>query len=204
MNEAFVGAFAQTIKNNVNSPNIKSFADHLLINKLISKQWICEQLLLWHKPRNVLLLGSWYPTYVPYILKANTYTCVDIDDTIWSLSAEFNNHLYGKDQTSKFRYITGDAQEWLKKDLSLFDTVINTSCEHMKFDMKDFDIQSDSMFVLTSNNYFEVKDHINCKTNLNDFVTSTGIPKLVYAGEKHLKRYSRYLVIGKYNENYSS
>lgn len=199
MDNNFLGAFAQTIKNNINSPNIETFADHLLINKLICKQWLCESLLKYHKPSNVLILGSWYPTYIPYMLNANTYTCVDINDTIWDLSKQFNNQLYGQQEVSNFKYITGDAGEWLKKDLAVYDTVINTSCEHMKFDMKDFNIVSDSIFVLTSNNYFEVKEHINCKTNLEEFVSSTGITNLIYAGEKQLNSYTRYMVIGKYN-----
>jgi len=133
------------------------------------------------------------------MLNANTYTCVDINDTIWELSKQFNNHLYGEQEVSNFRYITGDAGEWLKKDLALYDTVINTSCEHMKFDMKDFNIRSNNIFVLTSNNYLEVKEHINCKNNLDDFVSATGITNLIYAGEKQLESYTRYMVIGKYN-----
>ena len=200
MDERFLGAFARTIKNNIDSPNIKTFADHLLINKLVSKQWLCKQLLTHHRPSNVLLLGSWYPTYIPYLLNADTYTCIDTDQTIWSLSRQFNDYLYGKDGGPKFRYITGDAREWLNKDLSLFDTVINTSCEHMEFDMKDFNIRSDSVFALTSNNYVEIEEHINCKNTLEDFVVSTGIANLMYTGENHLKKYSRYLVIGKYND----
>ena len=194
ISEEFLGAFAETLRCDATVEHASSFADHVLINKLTSKKWLADQLLLVTQPKNVLILGSWYSTYLPYALGANHYTCVDIDASVINLSAKFNERLYGNND--KFTYEVGDAQEWLLKETSQFDVIINTSCEHMSFDMRDIELIPNTFYVLQSNNYTIIKDHINCKTDLNSFIESTGLNNILYSGLKSLAKYDRYMVIG--------
>ena len=52
-----------------------------------------------------------------------------------------------------------------------------------------------ALVVLQSNNYFEIKDHINCKKDCNEFAENIDMKIL----EKHtlkLKNYNRFMVIG--------
>lgn len=195
----FLAAYAQTIKNNIDAPDIKAFADHLLINKITSKAWLVHELSkVVDSIDKVLILGSWYATYMPYMLRANHYTCVDVDSSVWYLTKKFNATLYGKDTAKdKFKYVTGDAKKLLNKNHTDYDVVINTSCEHMTFDMKDCNLNNRTTYVFTSNNYYEVEQHVNCKSSLLEFVKSTGLTTTLYQGEKKLSKYTRYMVIGR-------
>jgi len=195
----FVGAFAQTIKSNSSSPDIPQFANHLLPNKLHSKQWLVEQLAKHVTPDNVLLLGSWYPTYIPYYLGGNHFTCVDTDPTVRHLAEQFNIIMYG--DNDKFRFTSTDAKLWLEHSHEQYDVVINTSCEHMEFDLAEMNLNNKSMYAMQSNNYthadgIRITEHINCKSTLDEFVNSCGLSRLYYTGELKLQQYTRFMVIG--------
>lgn len=198
MDELFLNAVVETIGLNSTSNQLISFADHLTINKLLSKRWLAEQVLSITKPRHVLLLGSWYPTYLPYLLRANKYTCVDLDENVIDLSKQFNDLLY--QGTVEFEYVVGDAEDWLQKDHSKYDVVINTSCEHMNFDFNSVQLNYTSLYALQSNNYVEIKEHINCKESLESFVQSSGLSDIEYMGSKQLQgiqQYERFMIIGR-------
>ena len=52
-----------------------------------------------------------------------------------------------------------------------------------------------SLKILQSNNYIQVEEHINCKENLEDFVSEFKIGKLLFKGTLKLDKYDRYMVI---------
>lgn len=198
MNEEFLNAVVEIVSLNSTSSQLVDFADHLRINKLISKRWLAEEILNITSPRAVLLLGSWYPTYLPYLLKATRYVCVDMNKEVIHLAKQFNDFLY--QGSVEFEYVIDEAESWLKKDHSKYDVVINTSCEHMSFDLKDIKLNYTSLYALQSNNYKQVADHINCKDSLEDFIESCGLSDLLYTGTKRLSGidyYDRFMVIGR-------
>jgi SAM-dependent methyltransferase len=189
----FLSAFSNTFQDCRSLEEAQWFAKHLLLNKLESKTWLSEELLKITKPTNVLILGSWYTTYLPYILGEAQYTCVDLDPTVEHLSRKFNSYVGSK---SKFKYIAADAKSFLQANRIYYDVVINTSCEHMSFDMKDVLWDNSPIYVFQSNNY-AIEEHVNYKNTLEEFVSSTGLSKVLYSGTMKMPKYDRYMVIGK-------
>lgn len=172
------------------------FANHLLINKQNSKEWLSKELLKVHSPQNTLILGSWYATILPYLLyNNNKFTCVDIDPSVKRLSDIFNNRLY---DINPVETISMDAKVFLNcSDMGIYDTVINTSCEHMNFDMSEVIHDENAVYAFQSNDYFSNSEHINCKHSLEEFVVSTGLKNIMYTGEMKMRKYTRFMVIGK-------
>lgn len=188
----FLSVFARSIVDMKSIDDIHWFSKHLLINKLQSKKWLCEELKKIISPNDVCILGSWYPTFLPHILGDCNYTCVDIDQSVINVSKKFNSRLKHR---SNFKYICADAKNFIYSSNKKFDCIINTSCEHMKYDMKDL-VVKDCVYAFQSNNY-NIEEHINYKNDLKEFIDSTGLNNILFSGTKKLKKYDRYMVIGK-------
>ena len=77
------------------------------------------------------------------------------------------------------------------------DTIINTSCEHIE-NFKDWysKIPKNKLVILQSNNYFEIKDHVNCSKSLEEFSESAPMTHVLYEGFLDLQKYLRYMKIG--------
>lgn len=76
-------------------------------------------------------------------------------------------------------------------------TIINTSCEHIEKFTDWFNLIPKSKLVaLQSNNYFEIKDHINCVNSLDEFKQQAPLNNIIYEGELELEKYTRYMIIG--------
>lgn len=171
-----------------------ALADSLLIKKLKSKQWLIDEVLKHHgSPQNTLMLGAWYPILIPYQLGGN-YTFVDIDPSVVTLTKKFWKRVYN---TNDIEYNIIDAYDYLSiADQAKYDLIINTSCEHMSFDMKEVVVPG-PCYTLQSNNYYGVDGHVNCKKYLSSFIESTGLNNILYSGTLETEKYERYMVIGK-------
>lgn len=81
------------------------------------------------------------------------------------------------------------------------DLVLNTSAEHMpsiwyqKFMHRPMD--SDPLFVIQSNNLFDVEEHVNCVHSIDHMCKKFPMERLEYAGEQELYGYKRFMVIGR-------
>ena len=193
VSDQFLSAYSSTLQDCKSLDEVYWFSKHLLQNKLYSKRWLRDQLLPIIKPSNVLLLGSWYATYLPYILGKASYTCVDKDPSVIFISQQFNKYLQSE---SLFNFVSEDAKDFIENNQTFFDVVINTSCEHMAFDMKDVLWDRRPVYALQSNNYL-IEEHINPKSSLEEFIASTGLREIMYSGSLQMKKYDRYMVIGK-------
>ena len=83
-------------------------------------------------------------------------------------------------------------------DPSEFDIIICTSCEHITDNViNDFikKKKGSAIVVLQSNNYFEIKDHINCKNNCKEFEDSIDM-RILESRTLKLKKYNRFMLIG--------
>jgi hypothetical protein len=77
------------------------------------------------------------------------------------------------------------------------DTIINTSCEHIEnFNEWYSKYPNGKIVVLQSNNFFEIKEHINCSSSLEEFANQTPMSHVYYDGELFLDKYTRYMRIG--------
>jgi len=76
-------------------------------------------------------------------------------------------------------------------------TIINTSCEHIKNFTDWFNlIPAGKLVALQSNNYFEIDDHVNCVNSLDEFKQQALLSNIIYEGELELEKYTRYMLIG--------
>ena len=72
------------------------------------------------------------------------------------------------------------------------DTIINTSCEHIKNFDRWYDKIPDGLLVaLQSNNYYNVPEHINCVDNEVQLAIQAPMKDVLYMGSLHLKKYSK-------------
>lgn len=170
------------------------FANSFRGKQIESKQWLVNNLV--HSPKKVLILGSWYGTVLPVLLKEKydieRIDCVDSDSEIL-IAAEIFTELMGYENV---HYYINDAKDYLRvHGVEDYDLVINTSCEHMAFDMAEV-IESGTVYALESNNYYGIDGHINCKESLSEFKKSTGLSNISVCLEKDMENYTRYLVIG--------
>ena len=77
------------------------------------------------------------------------------------------------------------------------DTIINTSCEHIKdFSSWYNKIPTGKLVILQGNNYFEIPEHVNCSSNLNEFSNKLPMTITLYEGELELPKYKRFMKIG--------
>jgi len=195
MNTEYLNALATTIMMlSERGINTFDFANSFRGKQIESKKWLVDHII--SPPKNVLILGSWYGTVLPYLLKekfdVRIIDCVDCDPNVRFGAQVFcdvmgwNNVIFHEHDAKDYLQVCG---------VEKYDLVINTSCEHMKFDMKEV-IEPNTIYALESNNYYGIDGHINCKHSLDEFKKSTGLSNIVVSEEKDMQNYTRYLVIG--------
>jgi hypothetical protein len=119
-------------------------------------------------------------------------TSVDIDPVCEDIANTVNKRY---EMEGKFSAVTADMCEYTTNA----DVVINTSCEHISQQQYDqwLNNQPDTAtFVLQSNNYFELDEHIRCSTDLDDFVRMSNINSYL-CKTLETPKYERYMIIGK-------
>ena len=83
-----------------------------------------------------------------------------------------------------------------------FDTIINTSCEHMypmrKFRNLNNRFAGDPLYVLQSTDDEQYDDHINCVSGPEELAKQADFTEVLYSGKKVLDSgMNRFMVIGK-------
>ena len=163
-----------------------------------SKVWLTEQLtgFVPVRPLNIVIYGGWNGVLASVLFNSNIavrrITSVDIDPVCEDIANTVNKRY---EMEGKFSAVTADMCEYTTNA----DVVINTSCEHISQQQYDqwLNNQPDTAtFVLQSNNYFELDEHIRCSTDLDDFVRMSNINSYL---RKTLEtpKYERYMIIGK-------
>jgi hypothetical protein len=100
-----------------------------------------------------------------------------------------------EEMVGKFKHITADMC-CIRSDA---DVIINTSCEHItqeQYDLWLSGMPQNSLLVLQSNNYI-IDEHVRPHANLEEFVNTCGLEKILFSGELVLPLYTRYMIIGK-------
>ena len=177
--------------------------DQTLLDSYSPNQFKSKENLLKHvymlpltKP-NIVILGSWFGSIlVPSLANiANHISCVDVDNRVIKIA---KNRLF-----PMYKNIT-----WYNKDvwneeywheIREADLIINTSCEHMA-DMSSLPPlkQSNAYFAFQSNNMYNIETHINCVSDLNEFIKQLPIKASVLIKDKVKDdRGTRFTLIGK-------
>ena len=184
--------------------------------QLKSKKWLVDELeKLNISLGTIFLCAGWYASIVPMFqergIKFDKFRNFDIDPTAIQISEIWNKELF-KDSW-RFKGTVADIQdidydtfyfETIKDDgtpsqlIEKPDTIINTSCEHIREFSKWYDkLPEGKLIILQSNNYFEIDEHVKCSNSLTQFSASAPMKKVLYEGELDLGKYTRYMKIGR-------
>lgn len=208
----FVAAFKSFLVNNV-----KYDRDCFSRGQLNSKIWLVKELKkLDIDLGTVFLCAGWYGTLSVMLfesgLKIDKLRSFDIDPTCVDIAETFNK-LWFVDNW-KFKAITEDIsnisyneytwQYWSNKNNRLSypitdipNTIINTSCEHIEnFNQWYNSIPTGKLVILQGNDYFEIKEHVNCSKDLKEFSDKAPMSSVLYEGELVLPKYKRFMKIG--------
>ncbi|HET6803602.1 MAG TPA: class I SAM-dependent methyltransferase, partial [Casimicrobiaceae bacterium] len=78
------------------------------------------------------------------------------------------------------------------------DLVVNTSCEHLPdFPRWYARVPAGQLVVLQSNDYFACTEHVNSVRDLAAFEAQAPLSDVLFAGERKLRRYTRFMLIGR-------
>ena len=180
----------QVIDRITTDQKVKSIINSLNDNQEQSKNWLIEKsgqfLSMLIEPKIVVLAG-WYGNLANKLTQFSNHkiTSIDIDEECKTI---------GKKLYDNVRFKTEDINN---TDVNNYNVVVCTSCEHIKDFNTIYDkITKGSLVILQSNNYKDVKEHVNCKDSLTDFISSIKVEKLLYSGEIHFEKFTRFMIIG--------
>ena len=193
--------------------------------QLQSKLWLVEELKkLKIDLDKVFLCAGWYGTLATMIfesgMKVDTIRSFDMDPSCAKIAETFNKKWFENNWQFKastvdildFNWTTDPAPsdgtlgnfyymtEAKGKQVQMKDrpnTIINTSCEHIEYFEDWYDIIPEgTLVVLQTNNYFEIKEHVNCVQGPIQFANQTPMKKCLYQGSLNLPGYTRFMRIG--------
>jgi hypothetical protein len=169
--------------------SLEEIRDAFRIKQMQSKSWMMGKIksLDLDKTSNVLVIGSWlgFTSYCLNKLGFENITETDPDSRLEKVAKHLNR------RNKKFVHLSEDVNNI---DMSKFDLIINTSCEHIADNSWYDRIQQDAFVVLHSNN-LEGYDHVNICKDVNEMITKYPMD-LSYAGELYLEQYSRFMLAG--------
>ena len=165
-----------------------------------SKVWLVENLqecLPWNPvAANIAIYGGWNGVLASILFNSDIgishITSIDIDPTCEETARTVNKQ---QEMQGRFTAVTHDMCSYTIPA----DIIINTSCEHITQQQYDQWLDSqpdDALFVIQSNNYFELEEHIRCSIDSDDFMRMSSI-KPYWRGEFETQNYTRYMIIGK-------
>lgn len=199
---------------------IKRLVDSFTTSQVQTKLWMINELInIGHKPKNCVLLGGWFGHIATNLLidgmDAEFVMNYEIDEDVKWASFKFNRHY--KDN-NKFKCQrknvmiekTGGSKGFKLNDKIInFDTIINTSCEHM-FPMRQYKKRNqegletqagfvkDPLFVLQSTSDDRFEDHINIVNSSEELIEQAELKEVLFQGKKVLDNgLERFMVIGK-------
>jgi len=173
-----------------NDQLVKTIINSVNENQEKCKQWLIDNadhyLKLLVNPKIVVLAG-WYGNLADRLTTYGDVTSIDIDD---------NCKIIGK---KLYKNVLFKTKNIINCNVEKYNVVACTSCEHLT--QSDFDkvfnnIKKGTLVILQSNNYFQIKEHVNCFNTLNEFVDSTNFDKILYKGQIELPKYTRFMIIG--------
>ena len=194
---------------------IKFDHDCLSQGQIKSKKWLIE--VLEDAGVNIgitFLCAGWYGLLGSMILESKirctNITSFDLDPSTENIANIFNKrHILDE---WRFKHVCQDIFD-IKFGGHIFDvtrsdgstekiwetpdTVINTSCEHIRyFDNWYSKMPIGTLCIFQTNDYYQIEEHINCSKTLEEFASQTPMRKVVYEGERDLGKYKRFMRIG--------
>lgn len=190
-----------------------AMVDAFSLGQLESKLWLIENLP--DELGTVFICAGWYGTLASFMFerardKFDKIRSFDIDSSCASVADNMNrpwvmdgwqfkaSTLDILDMEYPTTHTTYRADGSSLQLTEMPDTIINTSCEHIK-NFADWyaKIPSGKMVILQSNNYYEIKEHVNCVKDIYEFKDMAPMNELHYTGQKEMSKYTRFMLIGR-------
>lgn len=160
------------------------------VKMMQSKAWLIQKFLQQNvdKEKRILIVGGWlgFTSWVLFKNGYNNITEIDLDARLHDFTTHLNRF------NGSFRHIVTDVNEI---DITNYDVIINTSCEHILNDRWFKSIKYDAFCILQSNN-IDVYDHVNKCNSLSEMIEKYPL-RLQYSGELNYNDgTSRFMLIG--------
>jgi hypothetical protein len=163
-----------------------------------SKIWLIEKLKEYanNSPNKIIIHGGWNGVLASLLFNSDIpiehIKSLDIDPTCEQIASTVNKR---QEIEGRFLAIT-DNMITYNYDA---DIVINTSCEHIS--QEDYFkwlnlVPNNTLIVIQSNNYYDLKEHINCSDSIEMFNEKSCL-NVMFADTLKLQKYDRYMIIGK-------
>jgi len=176
---------------------VKSIINSLNENQEKSKDWLIEkskQYFTFFNNPSVVVAAGWYG-HLANKINDNIYTTGEIV----SFDKDPQCKKIGQKLYKDVKDVTFATAEIEYFNFKNYDIVICTSCEHLEqYIIDDFlkRRKKGSLVILQSNNYFSIKEHINCHNSVIEFEKTLKLEKILYRGTLKLNKFDRYMVIG--------
>lgn len=170
-----------------NSVTFEEIRDAFRLKQVQSKAWMMSKLKDVDKNSRVLVIGSWIGFTSLCLTKMGFkfITETDPDERLTAIATHLNR------RNKEFKHLSLDVNDI---DLSKFDLIINTSCEHIADNTWYNRIPAGTKVVLHSNN-LPGYDHVNCCNDLDEMIAKYPMD-LEYAGGLDLEQYTRFMLVG--------
>jgi hypothetical protein len=176
-------------------------------NQIASKMWLADALLETVGPAfgEVLVLGGWFGVLAAVLLHDPRFTIgrvvsLDIDPRCAEVALSLNATHVG---TGRFVARTADMLDYdyaadAAAPAGAASLIINTSCEHLADFGRWYErIPANRMLALQSNDYYACSEHVNSVPDLEAFRAQAPMRETLFAGERRLRRYVRFMLIGR-------
>lgn len=203
-------AFIIDILHAIREYPVPRLAHSLNLGQVTCKKWLLDTLADSGETDlgTIHILGGWYGVLGAMFLHDPRFTVgkvvsIDIDPQCSPVAEALNRT---NAESGRFESRTTDVYELdytrlmgqPTADAAGPDLLVNTSCEHLA----DFDrwyrmIAAGTLMVVQSNDYFGCEEHYNCVPDLDTFKRQAPMSDLRYQGQIHLKKYTRFMLIGR-------
>jgi hypothetical protein len=172
--------------------------------QIASKAWARDRLFETLGPRHecVWIAGGWYGVLAAMLFDDHRYEIerilsIDIDPDVAAVASTLNRKALSE---GRFQALTGDMYDldYRGGAVPKPSLVINTSCEHIADLGAWLELLPARLPVLLqSNDYRGEPGHINTMPMLEAFAAAVRLSETLFAGELPLKRYTRFMLIGR-------
>ena len=170
------------------SVSLTEIRDAFRINQMQGKAWLFDQLKDVDRTSKVMVIGSWlgFTSYCLYKMGFKFITETDPDSRLTHISKHINA------PNPNFLHLQKDVNDL---DLSKYDLVISTSCEHIGNNSWFNNIKPGALVALQSTN-LKWHDHVNTVNSVDELKNQFKLD-YHYADEMFFNpMFTRYMVIG--------
>ena len=179
------------IKGAIEVVYLAEIRDAFRVQQMQSKAWLLSQVEQFDRTSKILVIGSWlgFTSYCLYKLGFTYISETDPESRFAVLANNINR------ENPNFQHFSQDVNNL---DVSSYDLIINTSCEHIGNNTWFKNIKPDCQVVLHSTN-MKWHDHVNTVENLEEMKSKYPM-NLTYAGQLDFGGSSRFMLVGTAHE----